>query len=718
VVGAKGGKYGDGGSDNSDNSDFSPRKKPPPQQTEEDVSDQDPHGQKHDEEEESILQAIWSNFLGHSSKFFKIAILSSLALNPIILLIAGETIATWGVLTQFLFTLAMALEAYPLQAGGLLVIEANLLGLTNPHTLLHEVTSNLNVIIMVIFMVAAIHFLKNLLLWVFTKILLKVKNKTELSVFFVLAATILSAFLDALTVSAVVVSVCTGFLAIYYYVVKECSLPRLSHWHNNRGRGEMDFTLMPKVDAVEKKRSRNLTEEEVDEVMTRVMSKDSGYHQQALETIIENGVPIAGQAKPESSLTNPDGSTFDMPSLKTVMERKISEPKGPAGVPAAGEMAKIDENIKGFQAFLRSLLMHCAVGTTFGGIMTMVGEPQNLIIAERMQWTFAEFIIQMMPVWACVLPCGVAVCVLLEQSGQFGYGAKMPEDVRTVLESFEEKEYGKMHGRVKAMLAFQVLGAVLLCLGLVLHFAEVGFIGLMVVILLTSFNGITEEHEIAHAFLESMPFVSLLVVFFGIVGMIHDQHLFKPIIDWVLNLDESLQASVLFLVNGLLSMVSDNVFVATIFVDEVTFAYHESDGQHRDGASVDHSGQGHGKEHAAHRRLQHGGHGHEAAGHAAAHSEHMDTEDHVVAAISSTTGVPEVGVKMTKKMFEKLGIAIVSGTNLPSMATPNGQASLLFILTSNIAPLVHLSYGQMCLMTLPYTCMATVVGLLAVVYLV
>ncbi|GAM71008.1 Na+/H+ antiporter nhaB [Vibrio sp. JCM 19236] len=36
-----------------------------------------------------------------------------------------------------------------------------------------------------------------------------------------------------------------------------------------------------------------------------------------------------------------------------------------------------------YRAFLRSLLMHAGVGTALGGVMTMVGEPQNLIIADR-----------------------------------------------------------------------------------------------------------------------------------------------------------------------------------------------------------------------------------------------------------------------------------------------------------------------------------------------
>ena len=35
------------------------------------------------------------------------------------------------------------------------------------------------------------------------------------------------------------------------------------------------------------------------------------------------------------------------------------------------------ENLEQFRAFLRSLIMHGAVGTALGGVTTLVGEPQN-----------------------------------------------------------------------------------------------------------------------------------------------------------------------------------------------------------------------------------------------------------------------------------------------------------------------------------------------------
>lgn len=59
-------------------------------------------------------------------------------------------------------------------------------------------------------MVAGIYFMKQLLLYVFTKLLIRIHSKTLLSLAFCLVSAFLSAFLDALTVIAVVISVATG----------------------------------------------------------------------------------------------------------------------------------------------------------------------------------------------------------------------------------------------------------------------------------------------------------------------------------------------------------------------------------------------------------------------------------------------------------------------------------------------------------------------------
>ena len=54
-----------------------------------------------------------------------------------------------------------------------------------------------------------------------------------------------------------------------------------------------------------------------------------------------------------------------------------------------------------------------------------------------------------------------------------------------------------------------------------------------------------------------------------------------------------------------------------------------------------------------------------------------------------------------REHFDKLTVAINTGTNIPSVATPNGQAAFLFLLTSSIAPLIRLSYVRMVVMALP-----------------
>jgi NhaB family Na+:H+ antiporter len=184
---------------------------------------------------------------------------------------------------------------------------------------------------------------------------------------------------------------------------------------------------------------------------------------------------------------------------------------------------------------------------------------------------------------------------------------------------------------------------------LAMHWAAVGLIGLMVIVLLTAFNGIIEEHQIGHSFEEALPFTALLVVFFAIVAVIHDQHLFTPIIELVLTMEGDMRTSAFFLANGVLSMISDNVFVATVYITEV--------------------------------------------------KESLDLGE------------------ITRAEFDLMAVAINTGTNLPSVATPNGQAAFLFLLTSALAPLIRLSYGRMVIMALPYTITLTTSGLLAVIFL-
>ena len=248
-----------------------------------------------------------------------------------------------------------------------------------------------------------------------------------------------------------------------------------------------------------------------------------------------------------------------------------------------------------------------------------------------------------------VLVVGLITCVILEKTKWFGFGGALPQFVRETLEDYDRYETEKRNSQDVAKLWIQGLTAILLCFALGFHVAEVGIIGLMIIVLATALNGITEEHKLGHAFEEALPFTSLLVVFFAVVAVIHDQHLFSPVIHWVLSLEGTLQVSSFYLANGILSMISDNVFVATVYISEVKQALDDG--------------------------------------------------------------------RITREVFDLLAVAINTGTNIPSVATPNGQAAFLFLLTSALAPVIRLSYTRMVWMALPYTITMSIAGLLAVIYL-
>lgn len=294
-------------------------------------------------------------------------------------------------------------------------------------------------------------------------------------------------------------------------------------------------------------------------------------------------------------------------------------------------------------------MMHGAVGTALGGAMTLVGEPQNLLIGTIMNWHFADFFIYCAPISIPVAIAGITLCGLLEVTKIAGYGYKLPDKVREVLEADVKSKAGSMNGNAIMRLIVQAIVGVLLIVSLALHLAEVGLIGLMVIILLTAINGITEEHHFGEAFHDGLPFTALLVVFFSIVAVIHDQHLFTPIINLVLSIDGKNQLIAFFIANGVLSMISDNVFVATVYITEVQKAFAEG--------------------------------------------------------------------LFNLDWYNKLAVSINMGTNIPSVATPNGQAAFLFLLTSSLAPLIRLSYLEMVKMALPYTIVLTATGLLATAFL-
>jgi NhaB family Na+:H+ antiporter len=306
-------------------------------------------------------------------------------------------------------------------------------------------------------------------------------------------------------------------------------------------------------------------------------------------------------------------------------------------------------DLENFRAFLRSLMMHGAVGTALGGVTTLVGEPQNLLIAEVMDWEFAEFFLRMAHISMPVLVVGLITCALLEITGKFGYGAQLSPKVRSVLEEFDNDMSAKRTRHEKVAIVVQGAVAIVLILALGFHLAEPGVVGLLVIVLATALNGVTEEHRIGHAFEEALPFTALLVVFFAIVAVIHAQELFSPVIHWVMTFEGKTQEALFYVANGGLSMISDNVFVATVYIGEIQQMF-------------------------------------------------------------------EAG-EITRDQFDALAVAINTGTNIPSVATPNGQAAFLFLLTSALAPLIRLSYGRMVVMAIPYTITMSITGLLALWYL-
>ena len=495
----------------------------------------------------TTADALRQNFLGNSPQWYKQTIIAFLILNPI-LVVYDPFIAGWALVIQFIFTLAMALKCYPLQPGGLLAVEAIILGLASPEMVFHEAEKNFSVIMLLIFMVAGIYFLREMLLYTFTKILLRVRSKVLLSLMFSFAAAFLSAFLDALTVTAVIITVAAGFYGVYH---KVASGKKLDHDHDPT------------------------TDDQVVEL----------HH----------------------------------------------------------------EDLENFRAFLRSLMMHGAIGTALGGVTTLVGEPQNLLIAEIMGWNFVEFFMRMAYISMPVLVVGLLTCAMLEVTGTFGYGTKLSPKVRDVLEEHDAIMTEKRSKSDKTVIGVQAIVGLVLVIVLGTSLAEPGVVGLLVIVLATAFNGVTEEHRIGHAFEEALPFTALLVVFFAIVAVIDHQGLFTPVIDWVRTYEGKEQQALFFIANGMLSMISDNVFVATVYITEVEELF--------------------------------------------------------------------LNGEITRETFDSLAVAINTGTNIPSVATPNGQAAFLFLLTSALAPLIRLSYGKMVIMALPYTVTMSITGLAALWYL-
>ena len=163
-------------------------------------------------------RALWRNFLGQSPDWYKLALIIFLIVNPLIFLIS-PFVAGWLLVAEFIFTLAMALKCYPLLPGGLLAIEAVFIGMTSAEHVREEVAANLEVLLLLMFMVAGIYFMKQLsAVHIYPFAVKHSLQNAAVALFLRGGGVSLSAFLDALTVVAVVISVAVGFYGIYHRV--------------------------------------------------------------------------------------------------------------------------------------------------------------------------------------------------------------------------------------------------------------------------------------------------------------------------------------------------------------------------------------------------------------------------------------------------------------------------------------------------------------------
>jgi len=476
-----------------------------------------------------VVNLLVSNFLGKTPRWYKLTILAFLIINPIVFFFVSPFWAGWLLLLQFIFTLAMATKCYPVPSGGLLALQAVIIGLTSPESVYKEALINFPVILLLIFMVAAIYYIKDIIFLVFTKLFTVIRDKRLLSLVFCFICAILAAFLDALAIMAAIIAVCFNLLAMY----------------NN------------------------------------VAAALSGT---------ENG--------------------------KAEMEE--------------------------FKGFLRNVIMHGAVGTVLGGNMTIVGVPHNLMIASKMGWSFSDFFQHCAAVSIPVIIAGLILCLILETVKFPGFGYKMPESAYNVIVREYKAKLARLSRQSLFSYILQGIVLILLFVSLALHLAEVGLIGIALMVVVAAFGGLIKEHDFAEAFNNAMPFVLLILIFFAVLAVVEDQSLVTPLVQWVFTFGGKVQLLMLYFANGALSAVSDNVFIASVFIKEVEQLYLQG--------------------------------------------------------------------LFSNEWYSKLAVAVSIGTNVPAIATPNGHAALLFLLTSSLAPKIDLSYWQMVKLTLPYTIAMTVTG--------
>ncbi len=234
-------------------------------------------------------------FLGQSPDWYKLALIIFLIVNPLVLAVA-PFVAGWLLVVEFIFTLAMALKCYPLLPGGLLAIEALLIGMTSPAHVREEIAGNLEVLLLLMF-------------WWRRYLLYE------------------TAFC------------CSCLRACCWGSAARCCYRWRSAWRPPSSRP-----------------------------FSSALAGGGGSDQR------RRRVPTASiTASPRRARTIATCSMTAISSSTTVRCWSSSA------------------------AFCAALMMHAGVGTALGGVMTMVGEPQNLIIAKAAGWHFGEFFLRMAP---------------------------------------------------------------------------------------------------------------------------------------------------------------------------------------------------------------------------------------------------------------------------------------------------------------------------------
>ena len=415
---------------------------------------------------QDIIKEIFNNFLGNSSTWYKFLIIFFLILNPLIYFLdrfyfySDFVVIGWAIVVESVIILIMTTQCFPFSPLSLLICEAVIMKLVSPHDIYLEIINNFSVIMLVMFSTTAIYFHKDFLSYVFSKIIIKIKSKTLLSVVILTLSALLSAFLDALTVIVIMVSIATGIFNNY----------------------------------------------------TKYIRKN--------EKNIDNSI-----------------------------------------------------NTKELRTFLRNILMTSAVGTAIGGVSTIIGEPQNYIIGKALEWDFITFMYKMRFISISCFFTSILICIFVNNFKLFGYGISLNAKLQEIIKNREKEieENTKLFEKISFF--SQGISLILFITLVATGFAEIGIIAIAIIGIITSFTGVVEENRIGEAFGESLPFAVLLILFFAIICMIDSLQLFKPIIHWAFTFSNKIQLLAFYFANSVLSTVSDNVFVAGIYINEVEEAF-------------------------------------------------------------------------------------------------------------------------------------------------